>query len=155
MGDMGKELCKLQTEHKTIPKGLIPWKPGQSGNPKGKRPGPNNLTAEFRRDMLQAYRERGGIQFLKDLPIPEFAAMIRHMVPKAIEADLHLSGAIGVVGMDLSGLPVDELRRLAHATGEDFEALVMQVGAQLPMMDVEAEEVEQEQEQPGEGEGKP
>ena len=69
-------------------RGLIPWKPGQSGNPKGRPPGSRNKLAEdFFRDLCDAWAVFGKpalttAAFLHPL---EFVRVVASLMPREPE----------------------------------------------------------------------
>ena len=72
---------------KTVPPQLTPWKPGQSGNPKG-RPAnaKQKLSDKFLADMLEAWEAKGKdaiYRVIQDRP-HEFIKAVAAIVPKDI-----------------------------------------------------------------------
>ena len=43
---------------------MAQWKPGQSGNPKGRRNGSKNHFSQIKQDFLEAFQRLGGIEGL-------------------------------------------------------------------------------------------
>jgi hypothetical protein len=121
---------------------------GPSLNPHGRPPGPTGMTKRLLRDVQQDYEARGGVAWLHQLDNEQFAAMVRHVVPRVIQEDINISGMVSVGGVNLAGLSDQELRALAQATHESFEALLAQAGIDAAAIDAEFEEVEQGQDRP-------
>lgn len=72
---------------RTVPKQLTPWKPGQSGNPKGR---PQNakqkLSDSFLADMLAAWEAKGKIaidRVIEERP-HEFIKAVAAIMPKEV-----------------------------------------------------------------------
>jgi hypothetical protein len=77
------------TARKHRQRGLIPWKPGQSGNPKGRPQGSRNkLSEEFLQDLCDAWQAFG-----KPAPMAaawthpvDFVRVVASLVPRELEA---------------------------------------------------------------------
>ena len=76
------------TVRKHRQRGLIPWKPGQSGNPKGRPRGSRNkLSEEFFRDLCDAWQAFGKPALMTAAwthPI-EFVRVVAQLMPKDVE----------------------------------------------------------------------
>lgn len=66
-------------------KGLIPWKPGQSGNPKGREKGSRNkLSEDFLTDTLAEWRKSGkaALAIMAQEKPSDFCKMVAQVIPK-------------------------------------------------------------------------
>jgi hypothetical protein len=63
--------------------------PGGPGRPKGL---PNKANALLKEDIVEAYRQRGGIDWLKGLKDREFVRLLEKTMPKEVAADLRMEG---------------------------------------------------------------
>lgn len=59
---------------------------GGPGRPKGSH---NGLGAELKQDLVEAYRQRGGVEWLRGLKDHEFVRLLQRVMPKEIALDLH------------------------------------------------------------------
>jgi hypothetical protein len=77
------------TVRKHRQRGLIPWKPGQSGNPKGRPQGSRNkLSEEFFRDLCDAWQAFGKPALMTAAwthPV-EFVRVVASLIPRELEA---------------------------------------------------------------------
>jgi len=70
-------------------RGLIPWKPGQSGNPAGRPKGSRNkLSEDFFRDLCDAWQAFGkpALETMAMLYPVEFVRLVASLIPKEPEA---------------------------------------------------------------------
>ena len=70
-------------------RGLIPWKPGQSGNPAGRPKGSRNkLSEDFFRDLCDAWQAFGkpALETMAMLYPAEFVRVVASLIPKEPEA---------------------------------------------------------------------
>lgn len=58
--------------------------PGVSGNPTGRPPGIHDRR-HIVNDVLEAYHQRGGVNFLTDLPADQFVSLLRLLIPKEMD----------------------------------------------------------------------
>ena len=63
---------------------------GGPGRPKGRG---NLVPAELKNDVLAAYRERGGIAWLRGLKDPLFVRLVEKLLPRELAADLRVARA--------------------------------------------------------------
>ena len=79
------------TVRKHRQRGLIPWKPGQSGNPKGRPLGSRNkLSEEFFRDLCDAWQAFGKPALMTAAwthPL-EFVRLVASLMPRELEATI-------------------------------------------------------------------
>ena len=79
------------TVRKHRQRGLIPWKPGQSGNPKGRPQGSRNkLSEEFFRDLCDAWQAFGKPALMTAAwthPV-EFVRVVASLIPRELEATI-------------------------------------------------------------------
>jgi hypothetical protein len=79
------------TVRKHRQRGLIPWKPGQSGNPKGRPQGSRNkLSEEFFRDLCDVWQAFGkpALMTAALLHPMEFVRLVASLMPKEPEATI-------------------------------------------------------------------
>jgi hypothetical protein len=77
------------TVRKHRQRGLIPWKPGQSGNPKGRPQGSRNkLCEEFFRDLCDAWQAFGkpALETMAMVYPVEFVRLVASLMPRELEA---------------------------------------------------------------------
>ena len=105
------------TVRKHRQRGLIPWKPGQSGNPKGRPKGSRNkLSEEFFRDLCDAWQAFGKPALMTAAwthPV-EFVRVVASLMPKELEATVTVVHA--------ERMSNDELAAIASQGGEDLMA---------------------------------
>lgn len=98
--------------------GLIPFKPGQSGNPAGRPKGSRNkLTESFLTDVLEAWETSGKVaiaDMLSDRP-SDFVKMVASLMPK--EATLNIN--------DHSEMTDDELAERVRALASQLSPFLL------------------------------
>ena len=67
---------------------------------------------------LEAYRQRGGVKWLRKLPPRDFVRLLERTMPREIAADLRMRTR-NKMELDLSQCTEAELRRMANAVGDD------------------------------------
>ncbi|HEY6701039.1 MAG TPA: DUF5681 domain-containing protein [Pseudolabrys sp.] len=103
------------TVRKHRQRGLIPWKPGQSGNPKGRPQGSRNkLSEDFLADLHEAWKAYGRSALMAAAwtePV-SFVRVVASLMPKELEA-----ATITVVHAER--MSDDELAAIASQGGGD------------------------------------
>ena len=83
-----------KTERQTVQNGedsrdesgrFTPGNPGGPGRPAGS---PNRIPGQVKEDILAAYEERGGIEWLRRLSDPLFIRLLDRLIPREAAADL-------------------------------------------------------------------
>jgi hypothetical protein len=77
------------TEAKHSP--LIPWKPGQSGNPAGRPKGSRNkLSEQFLTDVLNEWEQHGAVAVsdMREKSPGDFVKMVASLLPKDVNLNL-------------------------------------------------------------------
>jgi hypothetical protein len=98
--------------------------PGGPGRPKGK---PNKINAVLKDDILQAYQQRGGVEWLKGLKDRDFVGLLEKTMPREVSADVRaqvdqpLPPFVLVVNPPV--LTADEQAHLPHLDGESTEVV--------------------------------
>src|SRR6516162_10510583 len=85
-------MAKCRSDNtETKQRNLIPYKPGQSGNPKGRPQGSRNkLSEEFFRDLCDAWQAFGkpALETLATLYPAEFVRVVASLMPKETQATI-------------------------------------------------------------------
>ena len=104
------------TVRKHRQRGLIPWKPGQSGNPKGRPQGSRNkLSEQFVADLHAAWQLFGRPALMTTaLTELSFVRVVASLMPKELEATKTVVHA--------DRMSDDELAAIACQGGEDLMA---------------------------------
>lgn len=107
-----------------------PWKPGQSGNPRGRVPGSRNKVGEaFLADLYEDYLE-GGKAAIAAVRLTEplgYLKIIASLLPK----DVHLSSSL-----DIDGMSEDEVIELLNALRAE-RARIAEAKAKLKALTVD------------------
>jgi hypothetical protein len=81
------------------------FKPGQSGNPKGRKPGTGHAQ-QLLLALHQAFREAGGVKWLEKLAAENpavFAQLLGKVLPRQVQLDVDAQITTeGVVHLDMS-----------------------------------------------------
>jgi len=84
----------MQPTETTVPKQLVPWKPGQSGNPKGRPKGSRHKLSEaFVSDLYQLWQE-GGVELIRAAAIKSPVEMVK-VVASLVPKDFNLKHDVG------------------------------------------------------------
>jgi len=92
-----------------------PFKKGNPGRPKGSK---NKVTRAMAEDMLHAYQNLGGVDYLVHLGEKKpalFVAMLKRLVPNEAKAEVRAAVDLTEAMREMSDA---ELKRLAHATDD-------------------------------------
>ena len=65
-----------------------PGNPGGPGRPRGKR---NRINAVLKDDFLEAYQQRGGVEWLRRLKARDFVRLLEKTMPREVSADLRMA----------------------------------------------------------------
>lgn len=84
--------------------------PGGPGRPKGSH---NRIGGELKGDILTAYQERGGIEWLRGLNERLFVQLLTKVMPREIAADIQ-TRVSKEAEIDYSKMSDDELRAVHH-----------------------------------------
>ena len=119
-GVLTKAACKVQTPRK----GRHLWRKGECGNPAGRPPGASNsFTAQFRHDVAEAYRTKGGIAWLRRLKPAMFAKILMHVVPRQVQVDKRVTNRLELAG------------DVAPMLAARVDALIAQLAPSLPLQE--------------------
>ena len=69
---------------------------GNSGGPGRPRGSQNKVNALLKEDILAAYKERGGIEWLRSLDERLFVQLLKKIIPREIAADVSISGGLTI-----------------------------------------------------------
>jgi len=117
---------------------LIPWKPGQSGNPKGREKGSRNKLSEaFLSDVLSEWKSHGAVAIsdMREKNPGDFCKLVASLVPK--ESTLNLNRN------DAEELSDDEIRARLQRLASTVAGLLAD-GNGEPDQCIEAERVEEQ-----------
>ena len=67
---------------------------GNLGGPGRPRGSPNKVNALLKEDILAAYKEKGGIEWLTSLDDRLFVQLLKKIIPREIAADVSISGSL-------------------------------------------------------------
>ena len=98
--------------------------PGGPGRPKGE---PNVIPGEIKGDILTAYHERGGINWLRGLKDNLFVRLLEKIMPKEIAADIRATAGIDR-GKDGPGMSEEELLDLIEQVGASLDGTALMDG---------------------------
>jgi len=90
-----------------------PFKKGEGGRPRGVK---NKVTRSMVEDVLQAYQDKGGVEYLKTLGPDLFVAMLKRLVPNETKAEVRAAVDLTVAMREMSE---EELDRLARIVGNE------------------------------------
>lgn len=99
---------------------------GNAGGPGRPAGTPNKVNAVLKDDILQAYQERGGVEWLRSLPARDFVRLLEKVMPRQIAADVKTQ-AKQTLDIDFDSMLEDELERFGHTVGRKMRRIDGQV----------------------------